>query len=194
MAAELPSTSPKSSLFQRAVAIAVICMPLAVAYVGAAFASATSRRETDVRLVELAVAILREQPRPQAVDIRGWAMDVLDLYSGVRLSTAARRALSDSLRLPGASTMRLQVDIQVNGSDGPVKLRDGESFVYTWTSSGAKSCQLTSPVNSGISLSGQSAPIGSTNPFYPPPGGSVTLIVTCTDDVSTATDAVTVQR
>jgi len=101
---ELPDTSRRSTILQRALAIAIvlsaILVPVATTAIASRFADASSQRESGVKLVELAVSILREPPTAKAVDIRSWAMDVLDVYSGVRLSQAAREALSDSVRLP----------------------------------------------------------------------------------------------
>ena len=84
------------------------------------------------------------------------------------------------------------VDVKANGSDGPVVINNGESYVFTWTSSNATSCLQTSPINSGISLSGNSGNIGPTHSFYPTASSSVTLTMTCTNGTSSSTDSVIV--
>ncbi len=85
------------------------------------------------------------------------------------------------------------VDIKANGSDGPVTLINGEPYTYTWNSTHATSCVLTSPINSGISIAGTSGSITSGNTdFYPPAGGSKTLTITCVNQTSSATDSVVV--
>ncbi|MEX2010480.1 MAG: hypothetical protein WD874_01595, partial [Parcubacteria group bacterium] len=43
-------------------------------------------------------------------------------------------------------------DIKANGSDGPtVTISSGSSYTYSWSSTNATACQLTSPASSGIS-------------------------------------------
>jgi hypothetical protein len=84
-------------------------------------------------------------------------------------------------------------DIKANGSDGPVVISAGDTYTYSWTSSNATSCTLTSPTNSGIPLLGSDGPIDHTfNLFYPTVNAPVTLTITCTDGTHTATDSVVV--
>jgi hypothetical protein len=102
--ADTPELTPQSSMLQKGLAIAAvitaIAVPLVTTFIASKFAAAGARREANVRLVEMAVSILQEEPKPKAVDIRSWAMDVLDEYSGIKLNPRARAALSDSIRLP----------------------------------------------------------------------------------------------
>jgi hypothetical protein len=86
------------------------------------------------------------------------------------------------------------VDVKVDGSDGPITLKPGEGFVYSWTSSNVKSCQLVSPRKSAIPTSGTSGLITSSHPLYPPAAGPVTITVECSDGLNKASDAVTVRR
>ena len=85
------------------------------------------------------------------------------------------------------------VDIKAEGSDGPVNITSGNSFSFTWTSTGATACQLTSPSGvSGVSVSGSDGPVGSSHPWYPAVGSSVTLTLNCTDGVNNMSDSVTI--
>jgi hypothetical protein len=149
-------------------------------------------------------------------------MDILDAASSTKLSSAARLALKDSIPLylrsvgttpkstsarsrppvpPGETEVQVgvgsyepSVDLKVDGSDGPITLKPGQGFVYSWTSSSVKSCQLTSPTNSGIATSGTSELISPSHPFYPPAGGTVVIAIECSDGLNKTSDAVTVRR
>lgn len=84
------------------------------------------------------------------------------------------------------------VDVKANGSDGPVVINNGDTFVYTWTSTNSTACQQTSPTTTGVSLSGSSAAIGTGHPFYPSLSTPTVITVVCTDGTNTATDSVTI--
>ena len=47
--------------------------------------------------------------------------------------------------LPISASAALGADIKANGSDGPVTITNGDSFTYSWSSSNATACTLTSP-------------------------------------------------
>jgi len=93
---------------------------------------------------------------------------------------------------PPTPLATLSADIKANGSDGPVNLNTGDTYTYSWTSTNVTACQLTSPVASGISTSGNSATISSGNPFYPSVGSPITITLTCTDGVTNVSDSVVI--
>ncbi|KND48823.1 MAG: T1SS secreted agglutinin RTX [Parcubacteria bacterium C7867-005] len=99
---------------------------------------------------------------------------------------------SVTVSLPPAPAPLPTVDLTVNGSNGPVTLNSGDTYTYSWNSTNSTSCEQTSPATSGIALSGSSATIDSSNPFYPSTTTPVTLTMTCTDGTNTASDSVTV--
>ncbi|OHA95818.1 MAG: hypothetical protein A3C70_00275 [Candidatus Zambryskibacteria bacterium RIFCSPHIGHO2_02_FULL_43_14] len=83
------------------------------------------------------------------------------------------------------------VDIKVNDSDGPITINNDDSYTYSWISTGATACILTSPTGeSEISLSGVGDTILSGHPWYPATSSPVTLILSCTNGTSTTTDSV----
>ncbi len=96
-----------------------------------------------------------------------------------------------SLKAP-ANNNQVSVDIVANGSNGPLTLTNGETFVYTWNSTNATYCEFTSPASSGASVTGTSATIAPGHPYYPTVGGSKTFTITCTNSTGSATDSVTV--
>ncbi len=97
------------------------------------------------------------------------------------------------INLQVASSSTPTADIKVNDSNGPVGINQGASWNYSWTSTNATACTLTSPSgDSGVSLSGNGGPIDPAHPWYPTSATSTTLTLNCTDGVTTATDQVTV--
>ncbi len=99
--------------------------------------------------------------------------------------------LGASFPLGALADTIVTVDIKANGSDGPITITDGDSYSYDWSSLNASSCQITSPANSGIPLSGSDTVLPG-SPFYPAVGAPMILTVVCTDGSTTATDAVTI--
>jgi len=86
------------------------------------------------------------------------------------------------------------VDVLANGSNGPLVLSSTDTYTYSWTSANATACQQSSPSPlSGITLSGSSATIDSTNPFFPTTGSPVTITINCTDGVNSASDSVVIE-
>lgn len=77
--------------------LASVLVPIAVAVVGNAYTSALKESETRLKYTEIAVAILKERPLPDTQNVRGWAVDVLNKYSGVPIDQKAREEL---LRVP----------------------------------------------------------------------------------------------
>jgi hypothetical protein len=62
---------------------------LGVAY----FTFASKDQELKVHLVEIAVSILRADPKEDVANARGWALDIIDKNSGVPFSAQDREAL-----------------------------------------------------------------------------------------------------
>jgi hypothetical protein len=56
------------------------------------FSLASKDEELRVHLVEIAIGILRADPKEDVSPARGWAMDAIDKYSGLRPFTADERA------------------------------------------------------------------------------------------------------
>jgi fimbrial isopeptide formation D2 family protein len=108
--------------------------------------------------------------------------------------TDGTNTASDSVVIGvSVSPVVVTADIKANGSDGPVTVVNGDSWNYSWTSTNATACTLTSPTgDSGISINGNGGPIPPGHPWYPAVGGSTTLTLNCTNGGSTATDAVVI--
>lgn len=71
------------------VAVSSICIPLLGLYVGNNFTESIKDKEIKLKTVELAVAILQQKPQKDSQDnrrVRGWAIEVLNEYSGVPIT------------------------------------------------------------------------------------------------------------
>ena len=84
--------------------IAAVVIPVVIALVGNAYTRAIREREIQGRLVELAIDILKETPDPENREVRGWAVDVVDQFSGVRFPTKAKADLVERVSLPAPLT------------------------------------------------------------------------------------------
>lgn len=73
--------------------IATLGIPLALALVANSFSKDQKELEIGVKYVELATQILREEPTQESRGLRSWAVSVIDHYSRVPLSDAAKNEL-----------------------------------------------------------------------------------------------------
>jgi hypothetical protein len=81
-------------------ALAATALPIVIALVGHLYTRALKEREVQARFVELALAILQQRPDSANRNLRGWAIKVVDHYSGVTLTDSAAADLQQTLRLP----------------------------------------------------------------------------------------------
>lgn len=73
--------------------IASVLVPIVIALVGHSYTSAIKEAENRVRYTELAISILKEDPEKDRNDVREWAVDVINQYSGVPMSANVRQQL-----------------------------------------------------------------------------------------------------
>jgi hypothetical protein len=92
-------------------AASAVVIPVVLLVVGNNYSAAIKQREIESQFVELAVAILTEEPAPETENLRTWATEVINRYSGVQLPEQTRRDLIDRVRLtasPGIAISRTQ--------------------------------------------------------------------------------------
>lgn len=84
--------------------MAAVFIPLAIAYMGNGLSESNKKKDTEVKLVELATAILSKEISSSASDdtkrIRKWAVDVINTYSGVKMENETQAALVNTTALP----------------------------------------------------------------------------------------------
>jgi hypothetical protein len=88
-----------------AVILASVAVPLVVAYFGNSMAAANKESENKVKYVELAVSLLKTDPKPEARALREWAVELLNAHAPVKLSEAAKAQLLERALLSGNVTL-----------------------------------------------------------------------------------------
>jgi hypothetical protein len=88
--------------------ISAIAVPIVLAVTGYMVNLTLQTREAQGKMVELAISILRSEPRMTEEDrqIRAWAVDVIEKYSGVSISQKGRKGLEETV-LPGEAQLDL---------------------------------------------------------------------------------------
>src|SRR4051812_45617892 len=86
----LPSDAAgRSKIKDIAIAVSSVISAVAIPIVGYWVSSAVKNKEIEGKFVELAVSILKEEPKSSQLNLRQWATDIINHYSGVRLSDKA---------------------------------------------------------------------------------------------------------
>jgi len=73
--------------------IASVFIPLAVVLIGNWYSTAVKESQIQVRYVELAVDILKENPSENKSNMRGWAVNLVNNYSEIRIDDETREEL-----------------------------------------------------------------------------------------------------
>ena len=89
-------TQVKSNKLGWAAIIASILVPLAAGYVGGIYATRTKEIENDLKYIEIAVSIIREEPKQETSALREWAVDVIAARSIVPLPKKAQEELKEN--------------------------------------------------------------------------------------------------
>ncbi|WP_317933143.1 hypothetical protein [Halioxenophilus sp. WMMB6] len=82
--------------------VSAVLVPAAIALVGHWYTSAIAEREIQAKFVELGVSILQAPPNKETANLRTWAIEVLNRYSGVPLNEATRKDLIENVPIPTA--------------------------------------------------------------------------------------------
>jgi predicted chitinase len=101
-----------------------VLIPIVLLIVGNQFSGALKERELQGKFVELAVSILRETPSEETRNLREWATQVINQYSGVQLSAATKKDLIENTPLlPSATPYEGRREL------GNTEAGDGERFI-----------------------------------------------------------------
>jgi len=85
------------------------------------------------------------------------------------------------------------VRLAVEGQIGRVELQPGDAFTVGWRAPNQTACEMTSPITSGISLSGFSSSIRSDHPWYPSENEPTVIAMYCINGLGIRSDAEPVQ-
>ena len=94
-------------------AFAAVIIPLAVAWTGYEYTQSISEREIQGKFVELAVDILRAEPKPENKTLRDWGTQIINRYSGVPLTKELKKELIDKTRLPLSKISSISSDQRI---------------------------------------------------------------------------------
>ncbi len=75
--------------------LAAVLVPVVVGLVGHAVNQSVKENELSLSYIQLAVGILKDEPKPGTEGLRGWAIDVVNNYSSVKLSADAKEELKE---------------------------------------------------------------------------------------------------
>jgi LAS superfamily LD-carboxypeptidase LdcB len=94
---------PRSRIKDIAIAVSSVISAVAIPFVGYWVSSAVKNKEIEGKFVELAVSILKEEPKPSQLNLRQWATDIINHYSGISLSKQAASDLINRTVIPSAN-------------------------------------------------------------------------------------------
>lgn len=113
----------KQRMFTRAEIIAALigaAATLLITFSGSLLGYWGQSRAMEVKMVEIAVGILRAEPEANIRPAREWAVDVISEYSEVPMSKAAREALLSHQALSFSDPLSLDVLKQFKGKIVPL--------------------------------------------------------------------------
>ncbi len=96
--------------------VAAIFIPLAVAYLGNQVVASNKQRDSETKFVEIATAILSKEPNSgqttESANLRRWAVDVINRFSGVPMSDETVTALVQNTALPQIAIAAPELSLQ----------------------------------------------------------------------------------
>lgn len=100
---------------------AAILVPLAIGWAGNQISLANKQRDSETKFVELAAAVLNKEPpgnqSADSKDLRRWAVDVINKFSGVPMSAKTAEALVQTTALPAPADTQQHAQAD-SGADG----------------------------------------------------------------------------
>lgn len=98
----------------------LILVPVVLAILGNSYTQAVKEREIQAKFVELAIGILNAEPKRETANIRLWAIQVVNLYSGIPFDKEAKRELIER-SLPTSQVGALPLNLRTQpGIEGEI--------------------------------------------------------------------------
>lgn len=94
-----------------ATSISLILIPLVLGYMANSYQEEMSRQKLNSEYIALAINILKEPPKSETKEIRGWAIDIIDHYSEVKISKPIRENLNSNglgVGLQGSAVLHIK--------------------------------------------------------------------------------------
>ncbi|MEO5563890.1 MAG: hypothetical protein ABIR18_10660 [Chitinophagaceae bacterium] len=99
----------------------IVIIPLVIAFLGNLYSKSIKEKEIQSKFVELSLQILKEQPSEENKNIRKWAIDVINEYSGVKLESGAAKDLIENI--PLTMDKANSIDVPVLNSNTPIQVQ-----------------------------------------------------------------------
>ncbi len=90
--------------------ICILLIPIAIAYIGNIHSTSLKERELQGKFVQIAVDILRAEPKYEDKQLREWATQVMNLYSGIDFSIEVKNDLIGVISIPDGLPTNIDKD------------------------------------------------------------------------------------
>lgn len=100
----------------------IVIIPLVIAFLGNLYSKSIKEKEIQGRFVELSLQILKDKPSEENKNIRKWAVDVINEYSGVKLEPDAKKDLIEKVPLTMNNNTGLQFNVPISNNNSPVQV------------------------------------------------------------------------
>src|SRR5687767_2358715 len=104
-------------------ASSIVIIPLVIAFLGNLYSKSTKEKEIQGRFVELSLQILKEKPSGENKNIRKWAVNVINEYSGVKLEPEAEKDLIENVPLTVTNSSDLNFDVPISKNEEPIQVQ-----------------------------------------------------------------------
>jgi hypothetical protein len=109
------SDEKKKDCWDKAQIITNCFAVVVLGFIGGCIDSTLKRRDSNVKMIEVAVGVLRSKPDETSGELRNWAMDVINQYSEVKITERLREVLKTN-RLP--ASLPLMLPFTLSGENG----------------------------------------------------------------------------
>jgi len=79
--------------------IAVIVITIVLAYIGNTYIQIEKEKDINRYVIDIALSVLGQEPNKDNIESRKWAINVISLYSSVRIHRAAQEELLHKTRI-----------------------------------------------------------------------------------------------
>ena len=107
----------RSSHLEWVKAVGALLTPVAVIVVGGFLNNAIKEQETRARYVELAISILRDEPKQNNRNLRDWAVNVVNSYTDMKIQPPVRELLLSQSLPPPTSELSFTRTIELKQGD-----------------------------------------------------------------------------
>ena len=108
----------KKEMTEYILAFATVLIPVALVYLGHVYKDSEAKQGIHMKYVEMAMSILQEPVDPDRLELRKWALLIVDEYSEVPIHDEAKQHLMDTAFVKDSSLDRLPATGGMRPSDG----------------------------------------------------------------------------